>query len=120
MAIIEIGCCGAYCGTCKEYKDKRCSGCKIGYDSGERDINKAKCKMKVCCIKRKQSSCADCLDYPSCNIINEFYNKNGYKYTKYKQAIDYIRENGYKKFLLIAEKWNNVYGKYEQKELHFV
>ena len=29
-----------------------CKGCKIGYDTGERDIAKAKCAMKVCCVRR--------------------------------------------------------------------
>ena len=27
----EIGCCGAYCGTCREYR-KTCKGCKTRYD----------------------------------------------------------------------------------------
>lgn len=110
--MIEIGCCGAYCGTCKVYKDSLCAGCKIGYINGERDINKAKCKMKVCCIKKNYNSCADCCDYTSCQTLNEFYSKNGYKYKKYKQAIEFIRQNGYEKFLEITKDWQNVYGKY--------
>ena len=54
MSIREIGCCGAYCKTCRSYTTgNNCRGCKLGYESGERDINKAKCKIKVCCCKEK-------------------------------------------------------------------
>ena len=112
MSIEEIGCCGAYCKTCRVLIEKVCQGCKIGYHSGERDISKAKCKMKVCCIKREQNSCADCAEYPICTIIQEFHNKNGYKYGKYRQAIEFIRNNGYDHFIEIADKWKNAYGKY--------
>jgi hypothetical protein len=113
MSKEELGCCGAYCKTCKVFIENLCKGCKLGYKNGERDINKAKCKMKICCIKNNFYSCADCPRYSLCNTINEFYNKNGFKYKKYKQAIEYIRQNGYDKFFKIADNWKNVYGKYE-------
>ena len=112
MSIEEIGCCGAYCGTCRVFKEKTCQGCKVGYERGDRNILKAKCKMKVCCISKKQPSCADCDEYGTCSILNDFYRKNGYKYKKYKQALDYIRAYGYDSFLEIADKWNNAYGKF--------
>lgn len=112
MSIEEIGCCGAYCKTCLVLNKKVCQGCKIGYQSGGRDISKAKCKIKVCCIKKEQNSCADCIEYPICIIIQEFHNKNGYKYGKYRQAIEFIRNNGYGRFIKIADKWKNAYGKY--------
>ena len=47
-----ISCCGFYCKTCKEYKANLCRGCKLGYEKKQRDINKAKCKIKLCCIKK--------------------------------------------------------------------
>jgi len=51
-----------------------------GYESGKRDITKAKCKMKVCCFKDKRlETCADCRDYP-CKILQEFWSKKGWKY----------------------------------------
>jgi hypothetical protein len=113
MSIREIGCCGAYCKTCPELINKRCRGCKLGYETGERDINKARCKIKVCCFKeRKFETCADCSDSSSCRIIQEFHSKSGYKYKKYKQAIEFIRENGYEEFIRIADNWKNAYGKY--------
>ncbi len=118
MSIIEIGCCGAYCRTCIEWqKDKypnerTCRGCKLGYERGERDINKTKCKMKICCFKeRKFETCADCPDYSTCKIIHGFYDKRGYKYKKYKQSIEFIRKNGYDKFIKIADSWKGPHGK---------
>jgi hypothetical protein len=112
MSILEIGCCGAYCKTCKELKNDRCQGCKIGYAAGKRDIKKAKCKMKVCCISKGFSSCADCEIYDTCEIIHGFYGKKSYKYKKYEEATLFIREKGYTKFFAIADGWKNQYGKY--------
>jgi len=112
MSISYIGCCGAYCKTCPALINKSCRGCKLGYDTGERDINKAKCEMKVCCVKKNYETCGDCPEYSACEIIQGLYNKNGYKYKKYKQAIEYIRINGYVNFIKIADNWKNAYGKY--------
>ena len=109
---IEIGCCGAYCRTCKSFKDKLCQGCKLGYEEGKRDINKTKCRIKVCCFKDKGlTTCADCEKLFVCSIINEFYSKNGYKYKKYKEAVEYIKEYGYDVFIKRADSWNGAYGK---------
>ena len=108
-----IGCCGAYCKTCKSYIEKFCKGCKLGYNNKNRNINRSKCSMKICCFKEKLlETCADCSDYSKCKIINNFYSKNGYKYKKYKQAIDFIRNNGYCKFFKLADNWKNPYGKF--------
>jgi hypothetical protein len=68
----------------------------------------------LCCFKGKNyETCADCPDYSACKILDEFYRKSGYKYKKYKQAIEIIRENGYAKFIKIADNWKNAYGKYD-------
>jgi len=113
MTLVQIGCCGAYCVTCRAWKEQACKGCKIGYANGKRDINKARCKIKVCCIGNGYNSCADCPDLQVCQIINTFFSKKGYKYGKYRQAIEYIKQNGYVAFIAIADKWTNAYGKYE-------
>jgi len=108
-----IGCCGAYCKTCKPFIEGFCKGCKIGFDTKERDINKAKCKIKICCFKDKNlDTCADCRELESCEIIGNWFAKSGYKYLKYKQAIFFIKEHGYSEFVAIADKWKNAYGKY--------
>ncbi|MBN2008694.1 DUF3795 domain-containing protein [candidate division KSB1 bacterium] len=112
MSIMHIGCCGAYCGTCPVMKDNLCKGCKLGYDTGERDISKAKCKMKVCCLTKGLITCADCKEYDSCEIINNFHSHNGYKYKKYREAIDFIRAHSYDEFLEIASQWKRQYGAY--------
>jgi len=113
MSIEEIGCCGAYCGTCQVIRENHCRGCKLGYSDGTRDISKAKCKIKVCCIRKQYNSCADCDDYDSCDIIQGFFKKNGYKYKKYKEALDFIKANGYEEFIKIADGWKMQYGKYK-------
>jgi hypothetical protein len=107
-----IGCCGAYCRTCKPYITGYCKGCKLGFDTGKRDINKAKCIIKLCCFKdNKLETCADCSKLVSCGIISDLYDKKGYKYKKYKQAIEFIKEFGYSKFIKLTHKWNGAYGK---------
>jgi hypothetical protein len=50
-----IGCCGAYCKTCRPLIEGYYKGCKLGYDEWNRDINHAKCKMKVCYFKEKKT-----------------------------------------------------------------
>lgn len=98
--------------TCKPFKEKACKGCKIGFDTGERDIDKAKCKIKICCFKEHVfDTCADCPEFESCNIIASWYSKNGYKYKKYKETIEFIKTNGYSEFFKTAEDWKNAYGK---------
>jgi adenosine deaminase len=107
-----VGCCGAYCKTCKAYLEDYCKGCKLGFDTAARDINKVKCKIKLCCFREnKFDTCADCPDLESCNIIGSMYAHQGYKYKKYKESIEFIRKNGYSKFIRFADKWNGAYGK---------
>ena len=108
-----LGCCGAYCKTCKVLAENYCIGCKTGYEDKSRDLSKAKCKMKVCCMTKGHVSCADCRELDVCGIMQTFFSKKGYKYGKYKQAIYSIREHGYKKFFAVANTWKMQYGKYD-------
>ncbi len=112
MPTLEIGCCGSFCKTCPELRQAHCKGCKIGYANGERDIKKARCRIKVCCIGKKLVTCADCEHYFSCETIQGFYAKNGYKYKKYREATLFIRSDGYHRFLELAAGWQRQYGKY--------
>ena len=113
MSLIGIGCCAAYCGTCRALADGACLGCRLGYETGERDISKARCKMKVCCIKRLGTAhtCADCPDCLTCDTLQGLYRKNGYKYKKYQQSLEFIRTHGYDHFLEATAKWKGAYGK---------
>jgi len=104
-----IGCCGTYCLTCRAYVGGSCKGCKVGYPS--RDLSRAKCKIKVCCMGKGLETCADCIDFSGCEVIHTFHDKSGYKYRKYKEAMDFLRKNGYKKFLQSAKDWKGPYGK---------
>jgi hypothetical protein len=107
-----IGCCGAYCKTCRALAEGACKGCKLGYDTGERDIGKARCRIKVCCYgEKKFETCADCPDYDTCETISGFHNKKGYKYKKYHESLEFIRKNGYGEFIKAAGKWKGAYGR---------
>lgn len=105
-----IGCCGAYCKTCRAYTGGACRGCTIGYRSGDRDINKAKCSVKVCCLRREFRTCADCPDYPTCATIRAFHGKRGYKYRRYREALEFIRTNGCAAFVAAANRWKAAFG----------
>lgn len=113
MSIEQIGCCGAYCGKCSAFMQNACLGCKIGYSSGERNIKKAKCEIKICCVKRSNDACGVCDKLSECSVIAKFHEQNGYKYGKYKLATEYIRDNGCDKFVEIADTWSKAYGKFE-------
>ena len=107
-----IGCCGAYCKNCKPLIENFCKGCKLGFDTGERDIKKAKCKIKLCCFRdHKFDTCADCSKLDSCDILGRWYAHQSYKYKKYKEAIEFIRKNGYARFIKFANQWKGAYGK---------
>jgi hypothetical protein len=107
-----IGCCGGYCKTCPALIEGFCKGCKLGYDDGTRDITKAKCPMKVCCIGNKGlDTCADCPEYDACATIGGFQSKNGYKYKKYRESLEFIRANGYAEFVNRSKDWKRAFGK---------
>ncbi|MBN1533834.1 MAG: DUF3795 domain-containing protein [Spirochaetes bacterium] len=108
-----LGCCGAYCKTCRAFGDGACRGCTIGYDDGSRDLSRARCVMKICCIGKGYVSCADCPDLGSCERLQAFFAKKGYKYGKYREALMFIRKHGYERFFSIANGWRMQYGKYE-------
>ena len=111
VSLKEIGCCGAYCRTCRVYR-VACRGCKVGYDTGERDIAKARCKVKLCCLSRRLETCADCPQFSVCGTLGAFHDKSGHKYGKYRQALDYVRQNGYETFLVVADRWTGACGRY--------
>ena len=110
--ITLIGCCGAYCKTCPPLISGQCKGCKLGYDDGEREIANAKCRIKLCCFGAKnQETCADCPECQSCDVLAVFQGKNGYKYRKYKESLEFIRANGYSDFIGRARDWKRAYGR---------
>jgi hypothetical protein len=96
----------------EKYPNERtCLGCKLGYESGRRDLSKAKCKIKVCCfVDRRLETCADCPDYP-CEVLEAFWSKNGWKYRQYKKQLEFIKQNGYQRFLDEAGEWRGPHGK---------
>jgi len=107
-----ISCCGFYCKTCNEYAKGFCKGCKLGYDGGERDINKVKCKIKLCCLKEKKLvSCADCDDYNDCEFLSKRFKQGTYSYRKCIQLLEYLNTNGNGSYIKIASEWKSHLGK---------
>ena len=86
-----------------------------GYLDASRDLSRAKCKMKKCCLTRGHITCGDCGEYESCETIQSFLNHPGYKYGKYKQALEFIRAHGHAAFLNAAEHWTGAYGRYPEQ-----
>lgn len=111
----KIGCCGAYCKICREYL-KACKGCKPGYLDGSRDLSRARCRMKKCCLTKGHVTCGGCEEYDRCGTIQAVLHHPGYKYAKYKQALEFIRAHGHTAFLKAAEHWKNAYGKYPEQD----
>jgi hypothetical protein len=112
-----IGCCGTYCATCKPFVDGFCKGCRLGYKEGERDINRAKCKIKLCCMREKEfDTCAECEEYSLCEKIIVKFGKEKYNHKKCMQCLDYISEHGFSVFIENAEKWKGPYGRLEGKD----
>lgn len=117
LSIRMVGCCGANCGTCRPYINHVCKGCKLGYEDGKRDIRAARCAIKRCClITKKLSTCADCPEYEACRIIQGLFKKNGYKYKKYRQSLEFIREYGYPAFIAASRSWKCAYGSLKSPE----
>lgn len=109
-----IACCGCYCKTCKAYQSYNCRGCKLGYNNNERDINKTKCKIKLCCFKVKRlKTCADCDDFDQCIIISNRFKPGTRDNKKCLESLFYIKNQGYESYLNMANKWKNHFGKFK-------
>lgn len=105
----ELGCCGAYCRTCREYMVS-CKGCSTGYADGSRELSKARCAIKKCCLSSGQITCSDCSSFDSCPTVQGFYSK-GYKYSRYQASAQFIRSHGYRSFAQAASAWTSACGK---------
>ncbi len=107
-----ITCCGCYCKTCRAFRNNSCRGCRLGYETEERDINKAKCAVKICCFKEKGlATCADCKEFSDCKKIVKRFKIGSYDYKKCQECIMYIKENGYNSYIMNAEKWKGPWGR---------
>jgi hypothetical protein len=73
--------------------------------------------MKRCCLMTKKvSTCADYPDYEGCRTVQGFFGKNGYKYKKYRQSLEFIRKSGYPAFSTVARSWKCAYGSLKPPE----
>lgn len=107
-----IGCWAHTCKTCREFLTA-CKGCKPGYLNGTRKLQRARRRMKICCLTRGYATCADCKAFDRCATIQRFLRHPGYKYSKYRQSLEFIRAHGYAPFIQAAASWKGAYGKLE-------
>ena len=87
-----------------------------GIWDGSRNLGRAKCRMKKCCLTKGHITCTNCEEYEHCEIVQAFLNHPGYKYSKYKQALEFIRAHGHAAFLNAAKHWTSACGKYPKQD----
>ena len=108
-----IGCCGAYCRTCRNLALGHCKGCKVGYEDGQRSMERAKCRIKICCFgTRELETCAECSELDHCRVLAKFHGKNAPEYGRYRESLEFICENGYAEFAKRAKAWRRGYGEF--------
>ncbi len=106
-----IGCCGAYCKTCRAFVLGSCRGCKLGYERGERYIARARCRIKRCCFgDRDFETCAECPELGKCETLASFYGKKWKEYGRYRESLEFIRREGYSAFIGRSRGWDRAYG----------
>ena len=106
-----IGCCGAYCRTCRSFVAGSCKGCRLGYETGERDIARARCRIKRCCFgDRGLETCAECPEFDRCGTLAAFHGKRCKEYGRYRKSLEFIRREGYPAFIERSEGWEKAYG----------
>ncbi|MBF0408410.1 MAG: DUF3795 domain-containing protein [Candidatus Riflebacteria bacterium] len=67
----SVAFCGLYCGACKSFLNEKCDGCR-------KNEKATWCKIRICCMNKKISSCAECLEYPdpmACSMFNNIFSK---------------------------------------------
>lgn len=80
----------------------------MDYDIGQRDQSRARCRIKLCCMRKKQlQTCADCQNFDACNLLQVWYGKNAAQYRKYRESAEFIRKHGYDAFIRKAEGWKD-------------
>jgi hypothetical protein len=59
--------CGLYCGACGAYLRGRCPGC-------HKNEKATWCKLRLCCIEKKRTTCADCTDFSDVKQCGKYHN----------------------------------------------
>lgn len=59
--------CGLYCGACRAFLSGHCPGCR-------ENTKAAWCKIRVCCMDNKYTTCADCREFEDVNDCKKFNN----------------------------------------------
>jgi len=70
-------------------KDMNCNGC---LSDDEPFIACTNCSMRKCCRGKKYTTCAECIEYQTCEMLNGFYSVPAHKPAQ--ANLDKIRRNG--------------------------
>ncbi|MBN1902859.1 DUF3795 domain-containing protein [Candidatus Sumerlaeota bacterium] len=91
MKEAQYGPCGLFCGACGATD---CDGCL----SDKIDDWVRRCKFRKCARDNKIEVCCFCPDYP-CKEFDDFMNDKWPHHWTIKENMEYIKENGVKKWL---------------------
>lgn len=65
----SIAACGLYCGACRKFLHRKCSGCKNNEKASW-------CKIRQCCISKDYHTCAECeREVKECKTYSNFISK---------------------------------------------
>ncbi|MDD4870055.1 MAG: DUF3795 domain-containing protein [Kiritimatiellae bacterium] len=110
--------CGDYCGSCPNMvasekatkkSEIKCYGCKPNRPNGQ----KGSCKIKLCALKEKVSSCSKCKEYP-CEKLRKYHTSSKSKQDNTKPGytwlaaynLERIKEGGVEQWLAQQkERW---------------
>jgi hypothetical protein len=98
--------CGINCGICAAHlRDKNpCPGCRA--PDASKPVTRLRCKIKTCRTFRNGNAkyCFECKDFP-CDVLEHLDKRYRTKYNMSEiENLDYIRDNGIRKFLKYEEK----------------
>jgi len=101
----HIGPCGLFCTNCGKFKRSRCYGCQLqpGFK---------RCPVRLCCVGRRITTCAECDDFQSprdfseCPKVNNFIARtislfNG---SDRPVALALLRDRGRERYLAVKRE----------------
>jgi hypothetical protein len=103
---VLIAPCGINCGVCAAYLRVKnpCPGCRV--PDPNKPVTRLRCKIKTCRTFQNGSAkyCFECKDFP-CDVLKHLDKRYRTRYHMSEiENLEYIRDNGIRKFLKYEEK----------------
>lgn len=101
----HVGSCGLFCTNCGKFKRGRCYGCQLQPGFG-------RCPVRLCCVERKITTCAECADFQSpcnyreCPKLNNFIARTISLFTDAERpaALALLRDRGRERYLTVKRE----------------